>query len=336
MASVINVLGAVPLYIFHSIRLLFSTTHCSTEKHTVLLHSSPVAKYSSPLYVIISVLSHDVDSNQRADASKMKITLVRRGWRAGVLGWSIARYLGVSLKNGIDVTPEHQERWGEQGGGEEIEMQDEKTSGDQDAEEEEVRTALLPKPALSSKRQTSIEKQLKSTTIRHSLPPSQTLVTSLVRIPASSGDGYFRLAIDISGQPTAFSPNFRIFSLSLSSACPRGASLLPPTILPELVLRILSTALYSALLALFPVAAIIEKVLPRSWARWMMTRLYRALGMEERTQKMLKNYNVQERLDAAKTQVDQKIPWAGAGIRTQFEIQRDEQRGAGGVMYLWT
>jgi hypothetical protein len=334
MASFVSIITAAPVYIFSSIRLLFSTTHCSTDKHTVLLHSSPVVRYQSPLYVIISVLSHDVDSNQRLDTSKMKVTMVRRGWRAGVLGWSIARYLGVSLKNGIDVTPEHQEKWGEQGGGEEsYEMEVEKSSRDHDESDES--TAMLPKPALSTKRQTSIEKQLKSTTITHSLPPHKTLGTALVRIPASSGDGYFRLAIDISGEPTAFSPNFRIFSLSLSSACPGGASLLPPTILPELVLRILSTALYSALLALFPVAAIIEKVLPRSWARWMMTKLYRALGMEEKTQKLMKNYNVQERLDNAKTQVDQKIPWAGAGIRTQFEIQRDEQRGAGGVLYTW-
>lgn len=245
-----------------------------------------------------------------------------------MFGWKAASYMGISLKNGIDISPEHQEKWGEHSGGDEnIELKEEGDDGEQ--------MTLLPKPTLSSKRQTSIEKQLKSTTIIHGNNPHETLATCLVRIPASSGDGYFRLAFDIAGQSVAFSPTFRIFSLSLSSACPRGSSVLPPTIVPELILRTLSTALYSALLALFPIAAILEKVLPRSWARWMMMKLYRSLGMEEKTQKLMKNYNVQERLDTAKSQVDKKIPWASAGIRTQFEIQRDQQRGVGGVTYVW-
>lgn len=336
--KLLNLLGAMLAYIYNTFRALFSTTHWSTKKHTVLLHTSPLVRYQSPLYIAISVLTHDVNSNQRSSASQAKVTLVRRGWRAGLFGWSAASYMGVQMRNGIDVTPEHQEKWGEQGNGEEMyEMQKEKDDANDEEEDKNGESAsLLPKPALSSKKQTAIEKQVKSTTIRHGLPPHQTLVTSLVRIPASSGDGYFRLAIDIPGQPTAFSPTFRIFSLSLSSACPRGSAILPPTLVPEILLRTISTALYSALFALFPVAAIIEKILPRSWARWMMTRLYRTLGMEQKTQNLLKKHNVQERIDTAKTQIDTKIPWASAGVRTQFEIQRDEQRGAGGVTYLWT
>ncbi|UZJ56216.1 hypothetical protein CBS101457_005536 [Exobasidium rhododendri] len=332
MASKIpNALASTFVYIYNAFRSLFSTTHLTTGKYTVLLHTSPLVRYQSPLYVVISLVTHDVDATTTIDPSSLKITLVRRGWRAGLLGWSAARYLGVSLKNGIDISPEHQEKWGaESGGDDDMEMEH---KGQEGKDEDQV--ALLPKPALSTKRQESIEKQLKSTTIRHGLPPHKVLATCLVRIPAQSGDGYFRLAIDAARQPTAFSPSFRIFSLSLSSACPRGSSLLPPTVVPELLLRTLSTILYSALLALFPVAAILEKVLPRSWARWMMLKLYRSLGMEQKTQKLMKNYNVQERLDVAKTQVDQKIPWASAGIRTQFEIRRDEQRGVGGVTYVW-
>lgn len=336
ISKLVNLLGSLLAYIYNSFPALFSTTHWSTEKHTVLLHTSPLIRYQSPLYIAISVLTHDVNSNQRSSASQARVTLVRRGWRAGLFGWSAASYMGVKIRNGIDVTPEHQEKWGEQGGGEETyEMQKEKNDNDQQEESGES-AHLLPKPALSSKKQTAIEKQLKSTTIRHGLPPHQNLITSLIRIPASSGDGYFRLAIDIPGQPTAFSPTFRIFSLSLSSACPRGSAILPPTLIPEILLRTISTALYSALLALFPIAAIVEKVLPKSWARWMMTKLYRSLGTEEKTQNLIKNYNVQKRLDTAKTQIDTKIPWASAGVRTRFEIQRDEQRGAGGVTYVWT
>jgi len=328
ISKIVNLFGSILFYVYNSLRALFSTTHSTNGKYTVLLHTSPLVRYKSPLYVLVSILTHDVEKDQRVDLGGLKVTLVRRGWRAGLLGWNAASYLGMSMKNGPDVSPEHQERWGEQSGGEEtFEMKEDEDDQDQ--------VAMLPKPVLSTKRQTSIEKQLKSTTIRHGLPPHKVLATCLVRVPASSGDGYFRLAIDMTGQPVAFSPSFRIFSLSLSSACPRGSSLLPPTVVPELVLRTLSTALYSALLALFPVAAILEKVLPRSWARWMMMKLYRALGMEEKTQNLMKNWNVQERLDTAKTQVDQKIPWANAGIRTKFEIQRDEQRGAGGVTYTW-
>jgi hypothetical protein len=323
MASkIVSFFSSALLYIYNTFRALFSTTYTTTGKYTVLLHSSPLVRYKSPLYVAVSLLTHDVNDSPSVNPSRLKITLVRRGWRAGLFGWSVSSYLGTSLKNGIDVSPEHEEEWGASSGGQDaFEMNE----GDGKHGDE---VALLPKPILSAKRQTSIEKQ-------HGLPPHKNVATFLVRVPATSGDGYFRLAVDVAGSTTAFSPNFRIFSLSLSSACPRGSSVLPPTIVPELLLRTISTALYSALLALFPVAAILEKVLPKSWARWMMMKLYRSLGMEERTQKLMKNYNVQERLDTAKTQVDQKIPWASAGIRTQFEIQRDEQRGAGGVTYVW-
>ena len=335
--KLLNVLSAMLGYVFSNFRALFTTTHSSTERHTVLLHTSPLVRYHSPLYVPITVLSHGAGSGRagKADAGGVKITLVRRGWRAGLFGWTVAPYLGASIKNGIDVTPEHSGRWGEESGGQDA------MDATHERDEEEVgregsdTVALLPTPGLSTKRQTTIDKQVRSTAVRHGLPQHKVDYTCLVRIPASSGDGYFRLVIDQAGQPAAYSPTFRLFSLSLSSACPRGASVLPPTLAPELLLRALSTALYTALLALFPVAAIVEKVLPRSWARWMMTRLYRSLGMEERTQNLMKDWNVQQRLDTAKTQVDQKIPWAGAGIRTRYEIRRDEQRGRGGITYMW-
>lgn len=332
MAALLNSISSTLSYFLTNFSAIFTSIHLeSNDQYTVVLHSSPLIRYKSPLYVIISVVSHD-DGKQKLDSSNVKVTLVQRGWRAGFFGWSLSRYLGVKMRNGVEVTPQHKGKWGEADDGDEsYELQEE----EEDDSKGQDDVNLLPKPALSSKKQNTIDKQLKSSTLQQGLSRYKVISTMLVRIPASSGDGYFRFAIDIQGQNTCFSPTFRLYSLSLSSACPRGSSIIPPTLAPELLVRTLSTALYAALLALFPVAAIIEKIMPRSWARWMMTKLYRSLGMEQKTQSLMNDYNVQERIETAKAKVD-RVPFARAGIRTQIEIRRDERRGAGGTFYSYT
>lgn len=91
--------------------------------------------------------------------------------------------------------------------------------------------------------------------------------------------------------------------------------------------------LYTFLLGLFPIAAIAEKVLPRGSARKISLWLYRTAGIDRKADRMMQQYNVQERVANAKLSVYQTVPFGSAGIRTEYDLQRDAELGKGGMVY---
>lgn len=349
LQRILSFLASLLGYVFGNLSSLVTATHESTPTHTVLLHTSPVVRYRGPqTYLPISVVAHNVDerdlrANTSAVVEGIRITLVRRGWRAGLFGWTAARYLGVRTDGGVEVTPASVKRWDvAHDGAAQADSLDDYDSHKLD-DEDDPAPLELPTPTVSSKRQTSFDKQLKHLAMAHGVPPGHVVSTHLVRLPVSSGDGYFRLCLQVPDSAgggkrrslvTAYSPTFRLFSLSLSSACPRGSSVLPPTIVPELLLRTLSTALLGSLFALSPLALLADKVLPSSVGRWLLRRLYRALGGDEKRAQAMQRWNAGQRWEQLKRLVDSGVPWSGAGIRTAWEIERDEKRQRGGVSFV--
>jgi hypothetical protein len=108
--------------------------------------------------------------------------------------------------------------------------------------------------------------------------------TLIVHIPVQSGDGYFRIVVTTeSKKQLAHSPVFRVGSLTLASAHPRGATLLG--LVPELVLRSLSVAAHTAAFAAFYTAFPFLKLaswMPGPWKQWALNVLYSRTGGEER------------------------------------------------------
>ncbi|PWY98252.1 hypothetical protein BCV70DRAFT_202033 [Testicularia cyperi] len=211
---------------------------------------------------------------------------------------------------------------------------------------------------ISVKRRETIDKQIRAQSAGLDLSDSDDSTTKVLgtfkcRVPVETGDGYFRLWVTIptpigssagakagglfggasTGTIAMGSPTFRLFSFSLSSASPRGAALLPvPVLVPELALRSISLAVTTLLYGLFPVAAIVDKLLPRWVSRRFMSWLYTRLGIKSRTDQLKSKYKVDERVDEAKQQA-KKIPFATAGIRTEWDLEKDLQRGAAGWAY---
>lgn len=340
LQRIFSLLVSVLSYVFGNLSSLVTATHESTQTHTILLHTSPIIRYRGPqTYVPVSVLAHNVSDDDDGNGDKIvegiRVMLVRRGWRAGMFGWTVAQYLGARAEAGIEVTPARIKHWDvAHDGSAQVDSLDEYDAHKLDKEEDPA-PLELPTPTVSSKRQVSFDKQLKHLTVSHGVPPGRVVSTHLIRLPVSSGDGYFRLCLKIPGRrrkvATAFSPTFRLFSLSLSSACPRGSSVLPPTIVPELVLRTISTALLGSLFAISPLALLADKILPSSWGRWLLRKMYRSLGGDEKKAQAMQRLNMAQRWEQMKTLIDQGVPWSGAGIRTAWEIERDEKRQRGGV-----
>ncbi|CEH13349.1 hypothetical protein CBOM_01280 [Ceraceosorus bombacis] len=287
----------------------------SPNTSTISLHAAPLVLYRGP-HTYLSFTLSSASSDNVTDS--VKVQLVRRGWRAGVFGWNAAKWLGAR-ERGVDVTPVHESDW----------------------ENAELVQDQVPTQAiLSAKRRANIQQDLARKTEQaqsqalelgvEPLPRYHTTMT--VRLPASEGDGYFHLLLTTKQGENVRSPTFRIYSVSLSSACPRGASLLPPTIIPELILRTLSAMLYTALLALSPLG-FLARFAPRGITRWVGKRVYRAVGGNERRDEALRQYGVQDKLDSAKKAVE-RVPFATAGVRTAWDVQRDQELGRGGVRWI--
>lgn len=288
-------------YIFHMLAALVSPSTELTGPYTVHLHGSPLILYrGGHSYVHLTVSGPNVAN------ADLKAALVRRGWRAGFVGWSGAKYLGAT-DSGKDVTPATRKAW----------------SASNDSDEP---------PRIAPKKRQQIDAAIDSTGVESA--KRQEHSTMSIRLPASEGDGYFRVVLvkGGAGKEKIYSPTFRLYSLSLSSACPRGSSILPPTLVPELLLRTISTILYAALLALSPLG-FLAKYMPRGITRWIGGKVYRAAGGDAKRDAAFNKYGVQEKLDSAKSQVA-KVPWASAGVRTSWDRKKDEELGVGGVR--WT
>ncbi|TKY84575.1 hypothetical protein EX895_006477 [Sporisorium graminicola] len=313
-----------------------------------------------------SLSSSDLSSVVKAT----NVQLVQKGWIAGAVGWNAAGYLGVPTKKGWDVTPVGRAAWkdtqAEAQGLSAKQLEDEdygekplRRSYSRDSkDEDEYEMQPLNKTAtqdeelketrhIALKRKEKIDKQIRAqsssidTVDTASSSTTRVLGTFKCRIPVSTGDGYFRLYVTFPS-PTASrstlgigSPTFRLFSFSLTSASPRGAALLPiPVIVPELALRSVSIALTTLVYGLFPVAAIIDKILPRWMSRRFINWVYTRVGAKGKTEQLKEKYQVDRKVEQAREQV-KRVPFASAGIRTEWDLERDAKRGRGGWAYHW-
>lgn len=160
-----------------------------SKQHAALRHSSPFVFYQKfSTTVPVSIYGATSLSGDR------RIFLQRRGWRTGLLGWTVGGLLGGNWGKDIDITPT----------GSESSLR---------AVSDEV---------LSSSAKAAIQKELDTSRIAE----MKLLETAICHIPASSGDGYFRIRVTSANQTTIVStPTFRIISSSLDTPSPRGATL---------------------------------------------------------------------------------------------------------------
>ncbi|SNX85995.1 uncharacterized protein MEPE_04704 [Melanopsichium pennsylvanicum] len=300
------------------------------------------------------------------------VQLVQKGWIAGAVGWNAAGYMGVATRKGWDITPVASAAWKDtqdesSSGLSEREQEDEdygekpqrhSFSNHDSKHEYEMQTLSKTSTQSSStgtlketrhialKRKEKIDKHIRAQsssidTVDTSSSSTRVLGTYKCRIPVETGDGYFRLWVTLPSSPVSRSsigigsPTFRLFSFSLTSASPRGAALLPvPVIVPELALRSISIALTTIVYGLFPVATIIDKLLPRWMSRRFINWVYTRVGAKGKTEQLKERYQVDQKVEAAKQQV-KKVPFASAGIRTDWDLERDAHRGKGGWSYYW-
>ncbi|SPO27642.1 uncharacterized protein UTRI_04322_B [Ustilago trichophora] len=307
-----------------------------------------------------------LSSNQITDLVKRtNVQLVQKGWIAGAVGWNAAGYLGVATKKGWDVTPVASAAWKDaqaESSSLSAKQQEDEDYGEKpqrssfatsSTDEYEMQTLNKTDPSeplketrhIALKRKEKIDKQIRAQsssidTVDTSSSSTRVLGTYKCRIPVETGDGYFRLWVTLPspvarGQIGIGSPTFRLFSFSLTSASPRGAALLPvPVIVPELALRSVSIALTTLVYGLFPVATIIDKLLPRWMSRRFINWIYTRVGAKNKTDQLKEKYQVDRKVEQAKEQV-KKVPFASAGIRTDWDLDRDAQRGRGGWAYYW-
>lgn len=307
-----------------------------------------------------------LSSSQVTDLVKgTNVQLVQKGWIAGTVGWNAAGYLGVATKKGWDVTPIASAAWKDtqaESSALSANQQEDEDYGEKpqrssfasaSSDEYEMQTLNKTGPSeplketrhIALKRKEKIDKQIRAQsssidTVDTSSSSTRVLGTYKCRIPVETGDGYFRLWVTLPspvarGQVGIGSPTFRLFSFSLTSASPRGAALLPvPVIVPELALRSVSIALTTLVYGLFPVATIIDKLLPRWMSRRFINWIYTRVGAKNKTDQLKEKYQVDRKVEQAKEQV-KKVPFASAGIRTDWDLDRDAQRGRGGWAYHW-
>ncbi|KAJ7641051.1 hypothetical protein FB45DRAFT_1053673 [Roridomyces roridus] len=234
------------------------------------------------------------------------ITLQRRGWRTGLLGWTIGGWLGGTVGKETDVTPAAEGKW---------DKVDSSRKSQFDREAREFLTsAVAPQE-----------------------PEHHVLETAFVHIPVAAGDGYFRLLVkNAKGMVLAPTATFRIGSLSLRSAQPRGAS--PVTIIPELVLKSASAtataAAWASFYAAFPFLKI-GQMIPGSsgWSTWALQRAYRSAGGETNMEELREKYRVEERRMKAEEAVYRTVPFGAAGVRTAYDLEQDAKMGRAGVWF---
>lgn len=265
--------------------------------YSTIRHTRPWVYYQGASTLVpITVLGSKPLPEQR------KIKLQRRGWRTGLLGWTVGGWLGGTLGKEIDVTPEDRGRWAVDVG---------------------------------EKQRKQLDKEIHDF-LSSSLGPSdhQPLETSFIRIPVASGDGYFRFVIypsPTSHTPITYTATFRVGSLSMSSANPRGAS--PITLIPELVLRSASFTTLAAFYAAFPIIKVAELIPGPTgrWGKWAMDRAWYWAGGEQKVSEAKERLQLDERKKRAETSVYKNVPFGSVGVRTAYDLEEDSRRGRGGV-----
>ncbi|KAF9003389.1 hypothetical protein BDQ17DRAFT_1356131 [Cyathus striatus] len=276
--------------------------HAHNSPYSTIRHTRPWVYYRG-LYTLvpISILGTKILPPHR-------LTLQKRGWRTGLLGWTMGSWIGGTVGKEVDVTPDTVLPW----------------NGDYNGKEGKVEG--------KKKRQYASE-------IATLAPEGhKVLETDIIHIPVSSGDGYFRILVYPSNShtPIASTSTFRVGSLSLASACPRGAS--PITLLPEFALK--SASLSGSALAwgtfytFFPFLKIAEMVPgTHSWGSWALRRAYELAGGDEKVEEAKERLKVEERRREIEKGVYRNVPFGSMGVRTVYDLEEDEKRGKGGVMF---
>ncbi|KAG5650345.1 hypothetical protein H0H81_012552 [Sphagnurus paluster] len=270
--------------------------------YSTIRHTRPWVYYQGVSTIVpITILGKNHLSSDR------RITLQRRGWRTGLLGWTVGGWLGGTIGKELDVTPQCQGRW------------------DTDLEEKYM-----------LKYDHEIKQFLES-----SLAPKdhRVLETDLVHIPVASGDGYFRLLIYPSPSSHSYiasTASFRVGSLSLSSAHPRGASVI--TILLELALKtgsvVIYTGAWASFYAAFPFLKLVQSIPGTStWGTRALALAYRLVGGQETTAQLKERYQVEERRRKAEKSIYQNVPFGSAGVRTAYDLEEDTKKGKGGMVF---
>jgi hypothetical protein len=229
--------------------------------------------------------------------------LQRRGWRTGLFGWTIGGWVGGTLGKEIDVTPATAGYW----------------------------------KTVDTRKAAQYDKEIHQFLDTMGSPKDQrVLETDFVHIPVAAGDGYFRLLVKHSGSVIASSASFRVGSLSLSSAHPRGASVV--TLVPEVLLKSGSVAANTAAWASFYTAFPFLKVaqmLPgtSNWGTWALNRAYKYAGGEQTAAELKERYKLEERRMQAEESVYRNVPFGSVGVRTAYDLVEDAKRGKGGVYF---
>lgn len=223
-----------------------------------------------------------------------RISLQRRGWRTGLLGWTVGGWIGGTVGKETDVTPQNKGSW----------------NADVDA-----------------KRREQYDQEVTQFLTSVAAPKDhQVLETDFVHIPVSSGDGYFRLLVYPSASsrlPIASTASFRVGSFSLSSAHPRGASIV--TLVPELTLKsgsaLVTTAAWTSFYAAFPFVKVAQ-MMPgaNTWGNWAMNRVYKLTGGKEAADNLSEKYQLEERKQMAEESLYRNVradglPPVGARLR---------------------
>ncbi|TFK31674.1 hypothetical protein BDQ12DRAFT_618491 [Crucibulum laeve] len=275
--------------------------HIPGSPYATMRHTRPWVYYQGVSTVVpISILGRQALPDNR------RIVLQKRGWRTGLLGWTIGGWLGGNLGKSVDVTPEIRGKWQE----------------------------------LEESRRLQYEKEANEYMASPAAPKGfKTLETHMIHIPVAVGDGYFRLIVypsEKSRKPLAETAPFRVGSLSLSSAQPRGASI--TTIVPELVLKSASvaghTAAWGAFYTAFPFIKAAQ-MLPgtSNWGTWALNRAYKMAGGDDKQKELMERYKVEERRKKAEVSVYKNVPFGTLGVRTAYDLEEDAKRGKGGVYY---
>ncbi|KAJ6532889.1 hypothetical protein DFH09DRAFT_993526 [Mycena vulgaris] len=266
--------------------------------YSTVRHTRPWVYYQGTATVVpISILGHKPLPAERT------ISLQRRGWRTGLLGWTVGGWVGGTVSKEVDVTPASAGHWA----------------------------------TVEAKKRAQYDKEIRAFLDSVGAPKDhRALETDFVHIPVSAGDGYFRLLVKHSGRVIASTASFRVGSLSLSSAHPRGASVV--TVVPELALKsgsvAANTAAWASFYAAFPFLKAAQ-MLPgtSTWGTWALNRAYKLAGGEQTAAELKERYRVEERRMRAEESVYRTVPFGSVGVRTAYDLEEDAKMGKGGICF---
>ncbi|ORY85593.1 hypothetical protein BCR37DRAFT_377278 [Protomyces lactucae-debilis] len=279
-------------------------TH-SRAGHVCIRHASPFVFYNRfNTTLTLSLLSTTPFPKDR------RIFLQKRGFRTGLLGWTVGALLGGTIGKDIEITPA----------------------------QTVASLAEIPQTSLSSSARTTIEAEVKTYTSSQDKRALSLQETNVCHIPCSSGDGYFRIRITAANgvQQLAATSTFRILSSSLNTASPRGANLyqLPVEFAAYTTVKSAQVSAWGFFYACFPFLKL-GSLIPGGGAvsQQMLNTLWRWAGGQAYLEEKREVFKVDETLAKAgevRDRVDRAIPWSAVGVRRAFDVEEDRKLGRQG------